>query len=140
MNFIELIKKNFGKKILKIERPLKRRVYVEVSPEYIKKTVNFLFNQMKMRFSTATGIDEKDYMEILYHFSFDQEGTFVTLRAKLDIEKPEIDSISDVIIAAKWIEREMHELLGIYFKGNQDMGGFLLSQDYKGRKFPLRKS
>ena len=79
-------------------------------------------------------------MEILYHFSHDKEGILISFKVKLDKKKPVVDTIADIITGAKWIEREMHELLGIEFTGNDDMRFLLLSPDYKGRQFPLRKN
>jgi Ni,Fe-hydrogenase III component G len=139
MELLEIIKKNFGTNILGIEIVTPRRIYIDIKPEYLKKATDFLFNQIKCRFSIATGIDEKEHMEILYHFSFDKDGVFFSLKVRLDRKKPVIDTIADIIIGAKWIEREMHELLGIEFTGNEDMRSLLLSPDYKGRKHPLKK-
>jgi NADH:ubiquinone oxidoreductase subunit C len=136
---LDIIKKNFGKKILNIKVHNKKRIYIEISPEYIKSAVEFMFNRLKCRFSIATGTDEREYIEILYHFSFDRKGIFYTLRTKIDSKKPEIETITDIIKGAKWIERELHELMGISFKGNDDLRNLLLSPDYKGRKCPLRK-
>jgi NADH:ubiquinone oxidoreductase subunit C len=140
MEILNIIKKNLGEKIEDIKIVNPRRVYIQVPPDYIRSAADFLFNQMKFRFATASGIDEKDFMEILYHFSLDKQGVFVSLRVKLDFSKPEVDTITDIITGAKWIEREMHELLGIDFKGNNDLRSLLLSESYKGKKFPLRKN
>lgn len=139
MELLQIIKRNFGKKIVDIKIVNEKRIYIEVPADYIRIAVDFLFNQMKLRFVIATGIDEKDYMEILYHFSFDQKGIIISLRIKFDRDKPHVDTIADIIKGAKWIEREMHELLGLNFKGNEDLRNLLLSEDYKGREFPLRK-
>ena len=139
MELLKIIKKNFGKKIKDIKIVNDKRIYIEVPHDYIRTAADFLFNQMKMRFAIASGVDEKEWMEIVYHFSFDKEGVMVNLRIKFDRDKPEVDTITDIIKGAKWIEREMHELLGIDFKGNNDLRGLLLSKDYKGKKCPLRR-
>ena len=139
MEITDLIKKKFGSNVKDVKTVNERRIYIEIPPAYIREASEFLFNDMKFRFSIASGIDEADCMEILYHFSFDKEGTFVTLKVKLEKKNPEIDTISDIITGAKWIEREMHELLGIGFRGNRDLRNLLLSPDYKGKKYPLRK-
>jgi len=57
-------------------------------------------------------------IEILYHFAHDRANRFVNLRVVLDAQRPSIDSIAVRVPAADWIEREMHELLGIEFKGH----------------------
>lgn len=140
MDFVDIIKKNFGKNILDIYIKNPKRIYIDIEPEYIRNATDFLFNQMKTRFATASAVDEKDYFEILYHFSLDKEGAFINLRVRLkDYKNPSIDTIGDLITGAKWIEREMHELMGIEFVSNEDMRHLVLSKDYKGKKFPLRK-
>jgi len=136
---VNLIKKSFGQKIADIKKVNDKRIYIEIPADYLRTAADFLFNQMKLRFSIASGVDEKDYLEILYHFSFDKEGVFITLRVKLDSRKPEVDTLTDIIKGTKWIERELHELMGINFINNKDLRNLLLSEDYKGKKNPLRK-
>ena len=139
MQVLELIKKSFGQQIKDIKIHNQRRIYIEIAPQYLRAAADFLFNKMKMRFSIASGVDEKDYFEIVYHFSLDEEGIFFNLKVKCDREKPKVDTISDIITGAKWIEREIYELLGIEFEGNNDMRPLVLSENYKGKRFPLRK-
>jgi NADH-quinone oxidoreductase subunit C len=136
---LDIIKKNLGKKILDIKIHNEKRVYIEISSGDIRPAAEFMFNRLKCRFSIATGTDEREYLEILYHFSFDRKGIFFTLRTKLDPKAPEIDTLTDIITGTKWIERELHELMGISFTGNDDLRNLLLSPDYKGRDYPLRK-
>jgi NADH-quinone oxidoreductase subunit C len=139
MEALGIIKKNFGKKILEVKVHNEQRVYIEVPAGFLRSAAEFLFSQMKCRLSTVSGIDEKDHMEIIYHFSLDPTGVFFNLKVKADKENPAVDTVTDIIKGAKWIEREMHELLGIDFKGNEDLRPLLLSDAYKGKKFPLRK-
>ncbi|MFH1415281.1 MAG: NADH-quinone oxidoreductase subunit C [Elusimicrobiota bacterium] len=138
-DLLNIIRKNFGKNLLEEKIHNQRRVYMEISPAFIRRASEFLFNQMKMRFATASGVDEKEWMEIVYHFSFDREGLLFNLRVKLDKKNPRVDTITDIITGAKWIERELNELFGIEFEGNDDMRNLLLSDAYKGDKHPLRK-
>ena len=140
MAILETVKEHFADNIQDVVIVNPKRVYIEIKPDYLRMASEYLFKQLELRFAIATGIDEKDYMEILYHFSYDKEGVFINLKVKLDKKKPVVDTIADIITGAKWIEREMHELLGIEFTGNDDMRFLLLSPDYKGRQFPLRKN
>lgn len=140
MELLEIIKKNFGKKLIETKIVNDKRIYVEVETDYLRSAAEFLFNQLKCRFCIASGVDERDYMEILYHFSLDTQGVLISLRVKFDRNKPQVDTVADIISGAKWIEREMHELLGIDFIGNEDLRNLLLSSEYKGKKYPLRKN
>jgi len=139
MELRQLLEKNLGKKIKSINSPRDRRIYIEIAPEDLRFASEFLFNSLKCRFSTASGMDEESWFEILYHFSLDTKGTFISLRVKTDKNRPEVDTLSDIIKGARWIEREMHELLGVNFKGNEDLKNLLISGNYKGTRHPLRK-
>lgn len=140
MDNLGKIKKEFGKKIKNINKVNDKRIYIEIDTDFLKDAVEFLFNKMNMRFATASGVDEIDHMEIVYHFSMDKTGEIYSLVVSFDRKSPKVDTITDIVTGAKWIERELNELLGIEFEGNSDMRHLILSDDYEGRKFPLRKN
>jgi Ni,Fe-hydrogenase III component G len=133
------IKGKFPWQILDIFEKSPRRVYIDVKPENIKQMVEFIFRRLEARFVTASGVDTPNGIEILYHFSFDSVGKIVTLRAKIDKENPEIESITPIIKGAEWIEREIYELLGVRFKNHPNLKKLLLAEDWPEGKYPLRR-
>jgi len=133
------VKKGLGEKIVHWEKKSDRRHYLEIKREDLVESVRILFRHLGMRFSTASGVDNPDQFEILYHFACDTAGKFFSLRVRADKEKPIFPSISGVIEGAKWIEREMHELLGIEFSGHPGLERLLLAEDWPERVYPLRK-
>lgn len=140
MEIIDEIKNKFGSKIKKFEEKNPRRFYVDILPHDIVASVKILFVELQLRFIIATGIDRRDGLEILYHFSEDKTGKVITLRVLIaDKEKPEIDTISKVIKGAEWIEREMWELLGINFIGHPNLKHLLLRDDWPEKNYPLRQ-
>jgi NADH:ubiquinone oxidoreductase subunit C len=78
-------------------------------------------------------------MEILYHFLIEDINLMISLRVKLQKPKLEIDSLVPVFEGANWIEREMHEILGINFKGHPDLKRLLLPDDWPDGVYPLRR-
>jgi Ni,Fe-hydrogenase III component G len=87
-----------------------------------------------------TGIDSDDYFEILYHYSNDQTGHVVTVKAFIrDREKPAIESIAPFLPAAEWIEREIHDILGIEIKNHPNLRRLILHDDWPEGVYPLRK-
>jgi NADH-quinone oxidoreductase subunit C len=130
----------FGSNILKVTRKSSRRAYIDIYPKDIVEVARFIFKDLCFRFNIASGVDDFDSFEVLYHFSLDNAGIVISVRALLkDKHDPHIDSITSVTNAAGWIEREIHELFGIEFDGNSDLRPLLLPDDWPKGVYPLRK-
>ena len=56
-----------------------------------------------------------------------------------DKKKPSVDSLANLLPAAQWIEREIHDVLGIEFRGHPDMRRLILADDWPEGVYPLRK-
>ena len=79
-------------------------------------------------------------MEILYHFTFEDINLVMSFRVRLaDKTRLEIDSLFPLFKGADWIEREMHELLGINFIGHPNLKRLLLPDDWPEGVYPLRR-
>jgi len=134
------IKKKFDRDIGIIREQSPRRVYIDLkTSQSIKAICAYMFSQIGARFITASASDNLDAMEVMYHFSLDSSKTVLTFKAVIDRAKPVIDSITPVITGAEWIEREMHELFGIDFKGHPCLKPLLLREDWPTDKNPMRK-
>jgi NADH-quinone oxidoreductase subunit C len=141
MEIPQRIKQRFKDKIKKFEEKALRRIYITFEPKDIPEAAEFLFVNLHCRFVTASGIDTPRAIEIIYHFSEDKSGKVISLRTFIeDKEKPRIRSLTSIIKGVEWIEREMHELLGIDFVGHPDLKHLLLVDDWPEGEYPLRKS
>lgn len=137
---IKSITGKFGGKILKAERRSSKRAYIDIDARAVKEVVRYIFKDLAFRFNTASGVDDFDALEILYHFSHDPSNILVSVRAVIkDKRDPHIDTITDITRSAWWIERELHELFGIEFNGNSDLRPLLLPDDWPKGVYPLRK-
>ena len=116
-----------------------QRVYIEIKPAALVKIATYIFKDLKARFNTASGVDGRLKMEILYHFTIEEISLLISLRVRLPKSKLEIDSLTSVFEGANWIEREIHELLGIDFKGHPGLRRLLLSEDWPEGVYPLRR-
>jgi Ni,Fe-hydrogenase III component G len=132
-------KSRFGEAILEVFEKTPTRTYITVDPTRLPDVAEYLYKDLGCRFSIATGMHMAHGIEILYHFAEDRGNRFVNLRVVLDARRPSIDSIALRVPAAEWIEREMHELLGIEFKGHPDMRHLLLTDDWPEGNWPLRR-
>jgi len=140
MNIKDKIKEELGPKIKEWKESSSRRIYFTIDKKDIYKTTEFLFKELGLRFSIASGIDTPSGFEILYHFSFDKTGEFYSVRTFIEDKlHPEINSITPIFPGAEWIEREMWELLGINFAGHPNLKRLLLSEDWPEGEYPLRQ-
>ncbi|MHC4596965.1 MAG: NADH-quinone oxidoreductase subunit C [Planctomycetota bacterium] len=127
-------------KLIAVEQPADSRIYLSCEAENSYEINKFLFEDVCCRFVTITGIDSDDCFEILYHYSYDETGCVITLKAFIhDREKPAIESISPLLPAAEWIEREIHDVLGIDIKNHPNLKRLILADDWPEGVYPLRK-
>lgn len=142
MNCEELKEKinSISDKLIKIEQTSPKSFYLLCESENAHKVSKFLFEDLKARFVTTTGIDSDDCYEIIYHFAYDQLGTFINVKAFIrDRNKPQIESIAPFIPGAEWIEREIHDTFGIEFNNHPNMRRLILADDWPEGKCPLKK-
>ena len=133
------IKDKFKNDIIDVFDKSPKRIYIEIKPKSLVNVANYIFNELKARFNIASGTDVRNNFEILYHFIIEDINLLISFRVKLSKSNPEVDSLSSSFEAANWIEREMHELLGINFKGHPDLRRLLLSDEWPEGIYPLRQ-
>ena len=136
---VENIKVRSDKDLLEFIDKSARRIYFTITKEILPKIVRYLFNDEQARFITASGVDKREAVEVLYHFSVDDIGLIVSLRVILQKPNPEVDSLTAIMRCAEWIEREIHELVGVHFKGHPNLKHLLLKDDWPEGNYPLRK-
>lgn len=117
-----------------------RRLYLRIPREKLTQACRYLHEERGMRLSICTGIDTREGFEVIYHFSEDSTGTLYNLKVVAPKDDPRLDSQANWFPATNWIEREMHELLGIDFVGHPNLEPLLTSDtDWDPTKYPLRR-
>ena len=132
------ITRRFGDEIRRVDQVSPKRVYIDIETGALVRMALYLFRQVKARFNIASGVDCRSCIEVLYHFTVEDIDLLISLRVRLDREKPVVDSLTPYMKAADWIEREMNELLGIEFPGHPDMRRLLLADFWPKGVYPLR--
>ncbi len=135
---IESINKNFREDIIETEIRSAKRATVTIKKNAILKAADYLFNKLKLRFIIASALHTKKGFEIYYHFSNDLTGLVINLHVILAKEKPEIESLTSIFEAANWIEREMHEILGINFIGHPNLEKLISEGNWAKGVYPYR--
>lgn len=138
MNITADLKNRFADRIEIFEKS-KKRIYVTAAISDAKDVIRYLFKDMGARMSIATGVDTRSSIEILYHMTLDKHGVIVSIR--VHVKKPDLEmpTITDIISGAMWIEREIHEMLGVDFIGHPDLARLLLPDDWEEGVYPFRK-
>lgn len=137
-NSLQLLRERFPQ--IEVLEKNSRRLYIRIPREQLTAAARFLHEERGMRLSICTGIDTREGFEVLYHFSEDSSGIIYTLKVLVPKDDPKVESLGSWFPAAQWIEREMHELLGIDFVGHPNMIPLLTSDtDWKPDRRPLRR-
>ena len=135
----QAVRDELGAAILQMTVHSPRRIYVDVAPQNLLAAVRGIFEKLGARYAIATGLQVQGGFEVLHHFAFDSDHVLVSLRTRVDGDEPELDSITPLIKGAGFIEREMHDLLGIEFRGHPDLKRLILSDDWPEGVYPLRR-
>jgi len=136
---LEGIRTRFREDIVELHDKSPKRVYIEIRPRSLVPVATYIFKDLEARFHIASGVDGRRHLEVLYHFSVESINLLISLRVKLDKENPRVDSLAPVFKGAEWIEREIHELLGIDFVGHPDLRRLLLADEWPQGVYPLRR-
>lgn len=84
-----------------------------------------------------TCVDWKTHLTMVYHLSSTTYRHSIVLKAQLDRNSPQIETVSDVWRTAEFHEREVFELFGVKFLNHPDLRKLILTDDFEG--YPLRK-
>lgn len=137
---IEQLKSVFERHITGIHYLSEKRVTLDITPDFIVNIAGELYHELQFRFIIASALETKKGIEIYYHFSKDVQGLIVNLHVTLSRKNPEIISLTSKFEAANWIEREMHELLGINFLNHPNLEKLISEGNWAEGVFPYRKT
>ena len=84
-----------------------------------------------------TCVDWKTHFTMVYHLTSTIHRDSIVIKAKLDRENPEIETVFDIWRTAEFHEREVYDLFGVRFLNHPDLRRLFLTDDWKG--WPLRK-
>ncbi len=115
--------------------------YVMLKPEFLVQAATFLKNDPAMAFdylNFVTAVDYYDYFEAVYQVtSMTHNHTLMFKTRCYNRVDPVIPSIINVWQGADFQEREVYDLLGVYFEGHPNMKRIFLWEGFEGH--PLRK-
>lgn len=132
------ISEKFGDRVRIAERSPKR-VYVYAENDVWVDLAAFVFNDLDARFDTGAAVDDKDGVEVMFFFPFDAEHYYLTVKTFAKKPKPTLDSISNIIPGAKWIEREIFEMYEVTFRNHPDLRPVLRADTRPVDYYPAKR-
>jgi NADH:ubiquinone oxidoreductase subunit C len=84
-----------------------------------------------------TCIDWKTHLSMVFHLTSTGHRQTIVIKAKLDRNNPQIETVSDIWRTAEFHEREVFDLFGVQFLHHPDLRRLILTDDFEG--YPLRK-
>jgi NADH-quinone oxidoreductase subunit C len=132
------ISEKFGDRVRIAERSPKR-VYVYADGDVWVDLASFVFNDLEARFDTGAAVDDKDGVEVMFFFPFDRDHYFLTLKTFARKPNPTLDSISNIIPGAKWIEREIFEMYEVTFRNHPDLRPVLRADTRPADYYPAKR-
>jgi len=85
-----------------------------------------------------TCVDWKTHLTMVYHLSSTTFRHNIVVKSKLDINKPEIETVSHIWKTAELHEREVYEMFGVNFLNHPDLRLLILPEGWEGKN-PMRK-
>ncbi len=113
---------------------------VFVEPENIKALMQQLRSTKGLDFDylfCLTCVDFKTHFTIVYHLTSTIHRHAVVIKAKLNHDHPEIETVCDIWRTAELLARDAYDLVGVIFLHHPVSRRLLLTDDWVG--YPLRK-
>ncbi|HTX66661.1 MAG TPA: NADH-quinone oxidoreductase subunit C, partial [Opitutaceae bacterium] len=113
---LQQLQEQFGSAIQRADLPGDHRLFVYVDPAATRRVCQYLFDTLDARYVISIGVDDRPYSGqflVAHDFAFDADHVLCSVLIPLPADAPRIDSITEVVPAAGWAEREMRDLVGI---------------------------
>ena len=138
----EEFKARFGPLIDRADLPSDRRLFVFVDRSVVKFVCQHIFRELDARYVASIGTDDRPFSGkflVAHNFAFDKDHVLCSVLTQLPENDLKIDSITKMVPAASWAEREMRDLLGIEPVGHEYLKRLVLPDGWPEGHHPLRK-
>jgi Ni,Fe-hydrogenase III large subunit/Ni,Fe-hydrogenase III component G len=139
---LDQLKEKFGASIVRADFPNERRLYVYVEPQVLKSVCRYVFRDLDARYVISVGADDRPFSGdflVFHDFAFDRDNILCSIITRADAGDPKVDSISDIIPAANWAEREIRDMFGVEPVGHPYPKRLVLPDGWPDNLHPLRK-
>lgn len=135
---VEQIQKLFHTAEVEIQR--EKRVKVKLRADLILPFFAYAKDYMNFKhlahISCVDWIEENEFELVFMLWSY-EANLMIMVKTRIDRSNPEFVTLSHLWPQAETYEREMHEMFGVNFEGNERLGEFIL-EDWEGMP-PMRR-
>lgn len=136
-NAIEELKSKFGDNILEANMDTHHRLNILVANNSVNEIAQYIHGELGFTHTNfCMGIDLDDKFEISWYVGNIDYRTIIVIKTHLDRDNPETISLTYLWNGMDWHERETFGMLGIQFKGHEDLRRLILPDVWEG--YPLR--
>ncbi len=143
---VESLRSGFGQAILDETWQTPDQVTLTVDLDYLPQVVAAAYYRLGGWLSSVIGNDERRLngaFALYYVLSMEherpEENFWLTIKALVPPEKLEFPSVTPLVPAAAWYERDVRDLLGIHPVNHPDPRRLVLPDDWPDGLHPLRK-
>ena len=139
---LKQLREEFGDAIQRADCPSDRRLFLFVDPLDVKRVCRHIFRELDARYVISIGVDDRPFSGkflVAHDFAFDKDHLLCSVLTYLPPDNPRIDSISDVVPAANWAEREIRDLIGVEPVGHPYPKRLVLPDGWPDGVHPLRR-
>ncbi len=139
---LDQLKAKLGPAIRRADIPSDHCLFVFVEASALKAVCEYVFRDLDARFITSIGADDRSFSGsflVAHNFAFDRDHLLCSILTEIPASQPCVESISTVVPAANWAERELRDLVGIELSGHPYPKRLVLPDGWPDGVHPLRK-
>jgi NADH-quinone oxidoreductase subunit C len=140
---LELIAHELGDTVLETVY-FREQATLQIDPAAIRPTLQHLRGRGYAFLASVHGLDyypEEPRLGVIYELLDMSRVDRITVKLRLPVDLPEVDSVTEEWPTANHQEREVYDMFGVVFNGHPDLRRILMPEDYEGhpqrRDFPI---
>jgi NADH-quinone oxidoreductase subunit C len=140
---LELLAQELGEAALETVY-FRNRATLLIEPRRIREVLEALRAKGYSFLASVHGVDhypEEPRLGVVYELLDMARVDRITVKLRVDVEHPEVDSVTPAWPTADHQEREVYDMFGVVFRGHPDLRRILMPEDYEGhpqrRDFPI---
>jgi NADH-quinone oxidoreductase subunit C len=141
---LELIAHELGDDTVLETVYFREQATLQIDPVAIRPTLQHLRGRGYAFLASVHGLDyypEEPRLGVIYELLDMSRVDRITVKLRLPVDSPEVDSVTEEWPTANHQEREIYDMFGVIFNGHPDLRRILMPEDYEGhpqrRDFPI---